>query len=153
MNLNFHLYHKKGMSMVELMVASAVLALVMLAAVSGVRFLQSSVQTSHTLKAEQAVILNLVESVRSNPRSIQAFYSNNEISVADTLLSRDQLAIAWSPSQIVNVSECGDNCPKGRMGYVMQTVSGIPGLFLVTMHISENETDSVKVFKFFAGVR
>lgn len=144
---------KSGMTLIEVLVAGAVLGGLLMAATSVIRMMQSSVQASHVMKAEQAVVLNVIESIRSNPRMLQAFYSNNSAVDADQMLTREALAIAWSPNQVISKDECGENCPSGRMGYVMQTVNGAPGLFLITLHISESEADPVKIYKFYSGVR
>lgn len=143
--------HVAGFTVVEALMASGLLGLLVFAALSMVSLTTSELVKSEWISEEDRVVAGLVEEIRSEPNRFQKNFAPSVVSNAD-LIANLQLPIAWSPKYRGPPAGCPE-CT-GRMGYVMRTVNGFPGIFMVTVFIENPEMfQGIKEYPFLVTAR
>lgn len=134
-----HLKSKRGLTLVELLVAAAVLAIGLAAASSGlVSFLNLNNATKGAEK-KSTITTGLIENIRSNISRYQVNFNHsgsvdNGALVTERVLAVDKLGFVWSNSYYGDPAGC-PSCT-GRYDYVIQPMDGMPGLYKVTIRMT-----------------
>lgn len=129
---------KKGVTLVEMLVAAAVLGIGLAAGMSGLNSLnQISIATKGAEK-KSTITTGLIENIRSNISRYQINFNHsgstvNGAPLTEQILDEDNLGFVWSNSYYGDPAGC-PSCT-GRYDYVIQPLDGMPGLYKVTIRM------------------
>lgn len=145
-------HNQKGFTIIESLVALALLAIVMgisFSSIQQVRNLSSQVSTSESSEKQ---VLQIIENVRSNMNTFKATYEYYTDEKSEELLAQNKLSMAWDKNILTTVANC-QSC-KGRYGYVLQPYEKYRGLFILTLKIThENWGANSKKYKFLVSAK
>jgi prepilin-type N-terminal cleavage/methylation domain-containing protein len=129
--------NQSGMTLVEVMVSAAILALL---AESSMLAMQNLGQRAHLVvesASSQKLLSSLFENFRNNMDKLQVDYKDPaplKPDQAGQILSQAKFPLAWSEDFFGPLSSC-TTCP-GRAAYIIQPSSLYPGLYQATLRVS-----------------
>jgi len=144
------------MTLIEVAIAGIILGTVLSAFMSLIHYLGKSARTVRIMAAEDRMVASLVTNIRGNLRNYQASFEPVAASGSDPATEKALQSMPWafSENDLVPATRC-PTCP-GRMGYVLQPLATMPGMFMVTMRIKHAELfgkDATKQYRFVATFR
>lgn len=125
-----------GFTLIEMLVAAAILGIVISAATTLFGSLSNSLDKTRVLAQRDRQINSLISTVAANVSLFQADFSGSITGTLDVA----NLPGAWSDTDVIfDKNTCGTSCPEGRFGLVIQPIGGankLPGLFKVTLRLT-----------------
>lgn len=137
--------NQKGFSLVETLVAVALVALVGFSLVVGIHHFRTIVSNAQLSQTIDRQIMDVVENIRPNINLYQIDYTLSEAERMATL-NPDRLPMAWDIGILARARDC-DYCA-GRYGYVIQPYPVYPGLYLLTVRLTHRSWDSYRDYTF-----
>ncbi len=143
-----------GMTMVELLMASAVFGLVGSILLMGLSGIFRTERRTRQLTAEDRMVLGILGNVQANLHLFPTSANQVGSAGAETEIERmtDTMPMAFSESEFVSVDQC-PTCP-GRFGYVIQPMQGMNTLYLVTLRLKHRDlygANGIKEYRFLTG--
>ncbi len=130
-----------GFSLLEVLIGLGLLGLGIVGVLRSTHFLAKGTRHLTSISARDRVVTSLVSEIQSNPKMYQitpeAAQAVDGAGRLITELKLSVLPLAWSNSFFGDVSAC-PKCP-GRLGYVIQPVLGVPGLFQISIRVKSSE--------------
>ncbi len=146
------IFNQKGVTIIESLVALALLTIIMLISYSSIQQVKKISAQVSTAESSEKQVLQIIENVRSNMNTFKANYEYYTDEKAEELLAENKLAMAWDKNILTTVDKCLD-C-KGRYGYVLQPYEKYRGLFVLTLKIThKNWGARVKKYKFLVSAK
>ncbi len=146
------IFNQKGVTIIESLIALALLTIVMLISYSSIQQVKKISAHVSTSESSEKQVLQIIENVRSNMNTFKANYEYYTDEKAEELLAEDKLAMAWDKNMLTTVKNCQD-C-KGRYGFVLQPYEKYRGLFVLTLKIThKNWGTHVKKYKFLVSAK
>jgi prepilin-type N-terminal cleavage/methylation domain-containing protein len=145
---------KRGASLVEVMIASAILGIAAAYTMSSLDNISRSRKQAIGLQGRHEIVYSLVENIRDNVGMFQISYDGNTSSTGnvDVVLTEDKLSHAWSNAKVSTVEECPE-CP-GRYGYLIQPMDGFRGLYIVTLRMTNKELfEGMREYQFITTIK
>lgn len=136
---------QQGFSLVETLVAVALVALVGFSLVVGVHQFRILVAKSQLTQAVDRQIMDIVENIRPNINLYQIDYTLTEAERM-AALNLDRLPMAWDVGILARVADC--TVCAGRYGYVIQPYPVYPGLYLLTVRLTHRSWESYRDYTF-----
>lgn len=139
-----------GFTLVEGIVAAGIMALGAYVVMYGVSKLQMGLTNVKEVAGRELEVNNVIENLRSNINLFQVNYNFTESQVSqmsetDLALDVRKLPLAYNELGIFEASACPD-CT-GKLGYVVQPVSGRQGLYQVTVRIMDRRAKSLEDYQ------
>lgn len=131
----------KGFSLLEVIIALAIFSLGLMGMATATRFAASGVRHLTHVSVRDRMVAGLITSISSNPHLYQV--TNIAVGTTDPIAKNiieerfKELPIAWSKNFFGNVKDC-PTC-SGRLGYVIQPLLGVPGLFQISVRATSTE--------------
>lgn len=130
---------QKGTTLVELLIASAILGIALAGAAAGLSSFGDVKFKTIGSKAKNDISASVIQNIQSSVAKYQMNFadtgaSQNQVFETDRVLAIDNLSFAWSNNFIGGADECPD-CP-GRYGYVIQPIEGFRHLYKVTIRMT-----------------
>ena len=125
------------MTLIELVVASGIFAIVSTGIIAGLSQLFKAQQRLQAKTTEDRIISALIENIRANVHLYQSSFlpadskDANDRPIVDVMLQT--LPVAFSDSIMLPADECPE-CP-GRLGFVLQPMPGMLSLYRVTLRV------------------
>ncbi len=126
-----------GFTLVELLVALGVASVFALLIALGVNQILTKTGGVKSTQALEQHVAGILEQVAANVGQFQMNFEPQDASAARGQLNVESLAMAWSQDRLSTSAQCPE-CP-GRLGYVINPLSGYPGLFVVTVKLTHVE--------------
>lgn len=130
------LRNQKGLSILEVLIGFAMIALVGSFFVSGMVGLRKVAKDSGTKNSIYKQINDVIESIRPNVKMYQVNYFTSD-EERERALAVDKLPMAWGNGVIADKKDCAA-CP-GRYGFVIQAYPNMRGLYLVTLRMTHKD--------------
>lgn len=135
------LRNREGMTLIELLMASAAFSILATAMLAGLSYIFRNQRRVREMTTEDRMVSSLIANIRANLSLYQTNFTpansadaNGKPYVDDIL---KDLPIAFSDDVFLPAKECA-SCP-GRMGFVLQPYSNMPNLYKLTMRITHTE--------------
>lgn len=132
---------RKGFSLLEIVVALGLLSMGMVGVMRLSAFLSKGARHLVSVSTRDRLVQSLVSSIQANPKLYRVISEPvGSIDSAGRLVTErklSELALAWSKTYFGDSKNC-TACP-GRMGYVIQPVLGVPGLFQISVRVTSRE--------------
>ena len=126
-----------GYTYVEALVSLALLGVISYGIYNGVAYLSSQTHRVISLSTKDKEMSALLSTIRTNVDLFQINYDLTD-AAKEQMLNVNTLPQAWATNiGITDVKNC-PSCP-GRLGYVVQPVTGIRGLLQVTVRVTNKE--------------
>lgn len=130
---------QSGLTLVELLIAAAVLAIGLAAGSSGLISFYNLNNATKGAEKKTTITTGLIENIRSNISRYQVNFNHSGAmddgtSVTERALAVDKLGFVWSNSYYGDPAGC-PSC-SGRYDYVIQPMDGMPGLYKVTIRMT-----------------
>ena len=139
--------NEKGFTLVEVMVAAGVLAVVVYIFSGGTSFLAIRNKQLEELMIMERHVNALYENIQSNIDVYQVTYDPQEFNEnADPSKLNKYLPLAWDMKILTSVDNC-ENCP-GRMGYVIVPLDGYRGLYKLIIRATHPKVPLFKDYIF-----
>lgn len=138
---------EQGFTLVENLVALGILAIICAGLFGGMVIMQKLSTTSRMMSASDKQISDIADNIRVALESHQIDFgrvvkgdAESNIETINSVLDPSRLPMAWD----VGVTGTAKDCPqcKGRYGFVIQPFERFPGLYLVTLRMT-NQSWSV----------
>lgn len=126
-------FNKKGFTLVEMMIAGGILAVVIMVTTQGMSVVFKEMRRTSELSEKRAVISNLMKSVRANPRLYQAHFISYTDQEREAKLQKDNLPLAWDSNGIYEKADCA-SCV-GRLGIMIEPSGMVAGAFIMRMRL------------------
>lgn len=130
------LRNQKGLSILEVLIGFAMIALVGSFFVSGMVGLRKVAKDSGTKNSIYKQINDVIESIRPNVKMYQVNYLSSD-QEREQALAIEKLPMAWGNGVIADKKDCSA-CP-GRYGFVIQAYPNMKGLYLVTLRMTHKD--------------
>lgn len=145
---------KSGMTMIELLMASAVFGLIGSLLLMGLNTVFRAERRTRQRTAEDRMVLGILSNVQANLHLFPTSTNQVGSSGAQTEIEQmtDKMPMAFSDSDFVSVDQC-PTCP-GRFGYVIQPMQGMNSLYLVTLRLKHRDlygANGIKEYRFLTG--
>ncbi|MBI1860814.1 MAG: prepilin-type N-terminal cleavage/methylation domain-containing protein [Deltaproteobacteria bacterium] len=133
--------NQRGQSILEVLVAMGLLAIGVMAFAFSSKLTTTGIRNVASVSARDRAVSTLILNIRSNPKLYQVTnvpvgtLAPNGKLVSENLLSN--LPLAWSKNFVGPVDQCV-SCA-GRMGYVIQPVDTLPGMFQITVRVTSSD--------------
>jgi hypothetical protein len=124
--------NRRGISVIEGLVALAIVLVTASAFVGGVSQIQKITRNTFVLSASERQIHSIAENIKAGVDSYQINF-DSAVDI-DTALPADNLPMAWSNTMAGTRASCAQ-CP-GTYGYVIQPLSDYRGLYQVTLRMT-----------------
>lgn len=135
----------RGFSLIELMIATMILTILIMAAVKINSSMSNASREVSMAKAEDRNIANILETVIHQFSQQQIAFTTVGLENADPKL--DVLPLAWNEKVLVPEAQC-PSCA-GRMGLVARPHPSLPGVFVVSVRMTNSELfEGARNFKF-----
>lgn len=127
----------KGFTLLEGVIALGLLSIGLMGVMTAVRLTASGVRHVVSVSTRDRVVAGLITDIQANPKLYRvtnipvASGGDGQVASIDRQLA--VLPIAWSKSFLGRVEDC--QACSGRMGYVIQPILGIPGLFQIVIRV------------------
>ena len=142
--------NKKGMSLVEIMIAVALLGIFTTVSYRGVSLWKKDLSTLKRTVTSEDIIANIRKSLATKGAILQVDYT--ETSAVKLLSDANNLTMAWSTSgDVLSVAKCGEKCPAGRYGFVVKPVAGARGLYHMTIKVTHAKWKEDKFYNVLVG--
>ena len=118
-------YKQKGVSLVEVIVSMAVLAILILMFNLGQDQITGQMRIAQEASSFDSLVVAIYQNIREDPSLYRTFHGSVNhpfFSAKEELFdeSSNLLNLAWSGSRIVPVDICAPNCPDGRVGFMLR---------------------------------
>ena len=152
-----------GFSILEVVLATAIMALVFTAAIAGLQQLLNTERRVRIMVREDQLTASIIANVRANlhvylQSSVPYLPDDTPGATAKPIENHipNELPIAFS-NQIFTTPELCPDCP-GRIGIVIQPLNGMPSMYRVLMRVTHKEIyanapDNTKDIDFIAAYR
>lgn len=135
---------KRGFSLLEVMVSISVLGAVSYLGFTGIENIKRHKTITRKNLGMENIVYSTLNTIRSNINNQKIHFKSQEILGTGSLEDiREKLPVAWDERRMVSVKECLLNvenekdCPKGRLGYVVEPMGSIyRGLWKVTLRMA-----------------
>lgn len=128
-----------GMTLLETLVASAILAIGVMISIQAVSYVQKQTTQIKSTRAKDNIVTTLVNQLRSDIDQYQITFTPMDPKEALNALDDKPFSLAWDFAHLVPESLC-TNCP-GRMAYMITPLStaNLRGLYLVSIKLKHPE--------------
>ncbi|MCB0377268.1 MAG: prepilin-type N-terminal cleavage/methylation domain-containing protein [Bdellovibrionales bacterium] len=133
--------NNRGSSLIEAVVAMAIISIIIVVMAQVLISMESTMQRILSKNYNEKVAVNLINSIRNNPKVFQAHFKNYPENVKEAMLKKERMPLAWDRDGIYEVDQCL-KCP-GRAGFIIEPIATTPGLLKLTLRVYEIETDSL----------
>lgn len=126
---------QKGNSMIEILIASAIVIIVFSSTLTYVVHIKKNTQQVISSRSRSVQIQKIVQMIMSDPKLFKVNFDASEVATC-TALKNEDLPLAWDDHNIYELADC-PGC-KGRLGYVIQPfpLQSIRGVYVVTIRIT-----------------
>jgi prepilin-type N-terminal cleavage/methylation domain-containing protein len=146
---------QRGFTLVEIMLAVAVLVVGAYLTAEGVNQMDSAAKDTRLLSSTERTINAIADNIRTSLGSYQITYDAS-VATKNKMLDVAKLPMAWGPGLIVSVTTCTatKSCPIGRYGFLITPMPNYRGLYSVTLRMTTPEwKDAYREFTFLATVQ
>lgn len=128
--------NQRGFTMIEVVVVSGLIVVVVFSLTTALRMSQQFLSQVRGKRNRDRVVSSTLKNVVENIALFQKNFNTSD-DWAQTLLDPKALPIPWDDNSVYNsLQEC-PNCP-GRMGFVIQPISGMPGMNRLKIRITHS---------------
>ncbi len=138
---------EQGFSLIENVVALGILGILCAGLFGGMAVMQQLSTVSRMMSSVDKQISDIADSIRVALESHQIDFArpiaanmDGNIEAINAALDVKKLPMAWDVGVIASAKEC-PQC-KGRYGFVIQPYESFPGLYLVTLRLTNTEWDA-----------
>ncbi|MGZ3771289.1 MAG: hypothetical protein ACXVCP_14775 [Bdellovibrio sp.] len=125
--------NRAGQSILETIIAAALISVVGLAFVGGIIAMRKTTKTTVILSSTEKQIADIAENIKSGVENYQVNFDYSDDSLAE-VLDPDKLPMAWDNGVSVPRKDC-DSCA-GTFGYTIQPYESFRGLYKVTLRMT-----------------
>ena len=132
---------QSGTSLIEMMIAVAIMSIIF----TSMMFMVSFAMDERKRVVSKTIQEKILQSVSADLRSDSSIYQKNFVSAVtdnNTVLADANLPFRWNDltemmcdATVVTVPPCCPGCP-GRMGYTIRPINGWPGMYMATVRLS-----------------
>lgn len=127
--------NQKGFSIIGSLLASGLIIMTFYSLTTWLNVTQKQFAQQMTKKEGSQVVLNLFTEIRSNIDQYRVNFDHSKDALKNKL-SPDKLFLTWKDGHVCMLKDCPDQI--GRIGYLIQPMDGIKGLYLITVRVVNN---------------
>lgn len=135
--------NNRGFSFVEVSVGAAILGIALVAFIGSSNFFNKRTKDSQESILISNYVSGIYNSIQSNLDLYQVTYDSKEFyDTTSPEKLQEKLPLGWDSTQISKKETC-NGCP-GRMGYIIEPISGYRGLYKLTVRVTHPKIEGFR---------